>query len=88
MQKKYYSKFTASKETKKSGSSASSVARNTKSSYDDKPDDIGEIPWLIAKGATEGWRPCGPLGGSPDFPSRRRANVTPLWPDTHPTQSP
>ncbi len=55
MQKKYYSKFTASKETKKSGSSASSVARNTKSSYDDKPDDIGEIPWLIAKSATEGW---------------------------------
>ena len=55
MQKKYYSKFTASKETKKSGSAASSVARNTKSSYDDKPDDIGEIPWLIAKSATEGW---------------------------------
>lgn len=55
MQKKYYSKFTSSKETKKSGSSASSVARNAKSSYDDKPDDIGEIPWLIAKGATEGW---------------------------------
>ena len=55
MQKKYYSKFTASKKTKKSGSSASSVARNTKSSYDDKPDDIGEIPWLIAKSATEGW---------------------------------
>lgn len=55
MQKKYYSKFTASKETKKNGSAASSVARNAKSSYDDKPDDIGEIPWLIAKGATEGW---------------------------------
>ena len=55
MQKKYYSKSTSSKETKKNGSAASSVARNAKSSYDDKPDDIGEIPWLIAKGATEGW---------------------------------
>lgn len=56
MQKKYYSKFTASKETNESGSAANSAARNAKSSiYDDKPDDIGEIPWLIAKSVTEGW---------------------------------